>query len=92
MNLTTNNTGYTIVPELWKETSGVVGNYGSHVSDLYYESQLSFVAPGSNADGVWQFKSEDPGYLYATPEPTTLVLFGLGLLFGAGAIKRRYVK
>jgi hypothetical protein len=92
-NLTQNNTGYEIVPMPWKETAGVVGNYGSNVSQIYWETQLSFVAPGSNADKAgWGFKSEDPLYLYATPEPATLLLFGLGLLFGAGALKRKYVK
>jgi hypothetical protein len=92
-NLTTNNTGYIILPELWKDFSGSAGNYGSHTSDLYWESQLSFTNSNSPANGIWAFSSQDPGYLYATvPEPTTLVLFGLGLLFGAGAIKRKYVK
>jgi hypothetical protein len=89
-NLTTNNTGYNIAPELWKDFSGVVGNFGSMVSDIYWETQLSFVATGSNAAlAGWQYKSEDPLYLNTVPEPTTMALFGIGLLFGAGAIKRR---
>lgn len=86
-DLTVNNTGYTIVPLLWKESLGSINPYGSYVADLYFETKLEFLLPG--AVGDWRYKSEDPVYLFATPEPGTMGLLGLGLLLGARFVRRR---
>ena len=83
-DLTVNNTGYEILPMLWKESLGAINPYGSFTSDLYFETKLEF-----RTTGEWRYKSEDPVYLYATPEPATLMLLGIGLLCSAGFARRK---
>jgi hypothetical protein len=93
-NLTTNNTGYTILKELWPSILGYPAP-SSMLSQIYFEDKIKYIDPtnpGANANAAyagWQYSSEDPLYLHAVPEPATMTLFGLGLLFGGASIKRR---
>lgn len=89
-DLTINNTGYEILPMLWKESLGSINPYGSFDSQLYFETKLEFLNPAvSDEIYPWRYKSEDPVYLYATPEPGTFMLLGLGLLGFAGIVRRK---
>lgn len=90
-DMTVNNTGYGIIPMLWKETLGSSNALGSYVADLYFETKLEYLDPTNPANEYknWMFKSEDPVYLYAVPEPNTLLLFGFSLLGFAGIVRRK---
>ena len=95
-DFTVNNTDYKFVPLLWPEYVNGLGSglhdtstgthFSGHASEVYFETKLSF-NNNPNA-GYFMFKSEDPGYLYAIPEPFTVGLLGLGLV-GMGALRRR---
>lgn len=95
-NLTTNNTGYTMVPQLWPEVLGggpfihpVPGgmHLTGHTSQMYLEGSIyNYGLYG------WDFRSEDPGYVFPTPEPATMLLFGSGLVGITGFARRRITK
>lgn len=106
-DLDINNTGYPILKELYSSTAGEpplhfidVNNngvydagtdtlHGDHLVDVYFASRLF-----ANIDPKipnWQFRSEDPVYVHATPEPGTILLLGMGLL-GTGFVARRRFK
>ncbi len=95
-DLTTNNTGYNIIPQLWPEMANGPGtgphltptgwHPAGHTSEIYLEGSLY----GSTLAN-WDWRSEDPAYLYAVPEPSTIILLGSGLL-GAGIYSWRRKK
>ena len=95
-DLTFNGTGYPIVAQQWPELLGgppfahtylEVLHPARHVSDIFWESHLQ--AYGTVG---WDFKSEDPLYVFATPEPSTFLLFGAGLIGIGIAVRRRLKK
>jgi hypothetical protein len=79
-DVTTNNTGYTILPQLYPAVfdsmysghtyNGESHNKTLHETDLYFTSHTS----GSDIEG-WQIRSEDPLYIAVAPEPLSSVLF-----------------
>jgi hypothetical protein len=92
-NLSVNNTGYTIDKLPYGTAAGepephILGDgtlHGAHVVDTFFASRV-FV---NNITGIaWPFRSEDPLYIQAAPEPGVLALLGLGLL-GVGVARRR---
>lgn len=92
-NFTVNNSGYLIVPQMFPEAiplpGSVVHTYlgalhtAGHTVDYYFETKLQ----GSDL-GNWMFRSEDPAWLKAVPEPGTIVLLGAGVL-GLGLLRFR---
>jgi hypothetical protein len=96
-NLTTNDTGYGITSQLWPDTAGLAGLFGSLTTQIYFQDFITALIPSIDPvnnpsyayDTGWTYRSEDPLYLRAVPEPATMTLFGLGLLFGGASIKRR---
>ncbi len=77
-DVTTNNTGYKILPQQFPAvfdsayTSHIFkGNsHGPHATDLYFSSKTS----GSDIPG-WQVRSEDQMYMAVAPEPLSSILF-----------------
>ena len=79
-DVTTNNTGYTILPQLYPAVfdsiysghtyMGDSHDESEHVSDLYFTSHTS----GSDITG-WDIRSEDPVYMAVAPEPLSSILF-----------------
>ena len=95
-DLDVNNTGYPILKEFYSSAAGEpsahtygLGLHGDHFTDVYFASRL-FFNTDPNVPG-WQFRSEDPVYVHATPEPATFLLFGAGLV-GLGLAARRRLK
>jgi hypothetical protein len=91
-NLTVNNTDYVFIPQLFS-TLGI-GDPTAHtylgtffpdvLAEVFFKSRL-FVPSGISN---WQFRSEDPMYLWAVPEPGTFVLLGAGIA-GIGLLRLR---
>lgn len=96
-DLTANGTGYTFLSQLWPEVLGIGAfphpvpfppyfHPGGHTSELYLEGSLyTYGLYG------WDFRSEDPAYVWAIPEPGTILLLGAGLI-GLGVLRRRMRK
>jgi hypothetical protein len=91
-----NNTGYAFVPQDWPTANGTwdLGYSGgilnippnTNTTQIYWESKLS---PLANDPNGWAFSSQDPLNVYATPEPATMALLGLGLIGMACVIRRK---
>jgi hypothetical protein len=64
------------------------GLFGGTPSDLYSGGTFIYNA---GAGTPWYANTEDDGAILIsmTPEPSTLLLFGLGLTVGAAAVRRR---
>ncbi len=81
---TGHGTGYLdIVPGVGTHDWLFNSNSQLNGTDLWMEND--FVGPGSHD---WTVDSEDPVIGYATPEPATLLIFGMGLL-GTALVRRK---
>lgn len=58
------------------------------IGTINHDAGLTF-AQGGHRDVNTSFHSSDPGYFYATPEPATFIMFGIGLLSLAGIVRRK---
>jgi len=82
-NVTVNNTGYTILPQLFPAIfdphsyynghTNMGETHDSHTSDIYFQNHTS----GSDIP-QWQIRSEDPVYMAVAPEPLSSILFVVG--------------
>lgn len=95
VDLTVNNTEYYIVQQLWSSIISVTPNHTflgashtDHLADVYFESKLT---SGLTSIPNWGFKSEDPVYIFVTPEPGSIVLLLAGFA-GLGLAVRRKMR
>lgn len=87
-NITTNNTGYTIVKQLWPLAIGQVSP-ASQYTDVYFESKVNDLLAANTYQEGWKFLSQDPLYITAVPEPSTVLMLSAGLLGLTIAARRR---
>ena len=90
-NLTENDTGYSFDPTVWGDTPHYwpwdSSWHNPLLSQMFMEGSLyTFDTEG------WGYRSEDPMYGNAVPEPATMLLLGSGLLGLAGFSRRKFKK
>lgn len=90
LNFVTNNTGlpFEKVNDPLEAESFIAGIPPGLFVDIYFSSELEDF--GSNPSG-WRFGSNDPAVMHPVPEPTSMLLFGMGV-FGLVAKKLRKIK
>ncbi len=95
-NVSLNNTGYTILPQIYPTIFDPIYpghiNMGTvhtdHPSDVYFQS----LASGSNILPKWNIRSEDIMYMAVAPEPLSSMLFLAGsTVLGFRVYRRRKV-
>lgn len=82
-----NQPGVELVPQLWPNLYLDNPNNDPIESEIYMESEINLA---NNAEiPLFTYHSDDPMMFYATPEPSTILIFGFGLIGFAGLVRRR---
>lgn len=82
-----NNTGYSFLDA---DDPGEDHLGGERYVEMYGDSHINSNEAGSQAGVYWGYTSEDPATV-VTPEPSTFILLGAGLL-GAAVVRRKMKK